>query len=134
MARLSNLFALTVLAAATLTSGAPAKRQIGQTFTGDATWYQPGVGACGISNTAADHIVAVSASFYDTFPGATPNPNNNPICGRQMTVNYQGRSTTVTVVDRCVGCALHDIDLSPAAFSDLAPTSAGRIPVSWVLH
>ncbi|KAI0790225.1 RlpA-like double-psi beta-barrel-protein domain-containing protein-containing protein [Irpex lacteus] len=100
-----------------------------------ATWYQPGVGACGISNTAADHIVAVSASFYDTFPyvGATPNPNKYVALPLYPTLN-QGRSTTVTVVDRCVGCALHDIDLSPAAFSDLAPTSAGRIPVSWVLH
>ncbi len=36
MARLSQLFALTVLAAASLTSGSPsAKRQVGQTFTGD---------------------------------------------------------------------------------------------------
>ncbi|KAI0790207.1 RlpA-like double-psi beta-barrel-protein domain-containing protein-containing protein [Irpex lacteus] len=129
MARLSQILTLTVLAAASLTSGAPsAKRQVGQTFTGD------GLGACGRSNTAADHIVAVSASFYDTFPGHTTNPNNNPVCGRQMTVSYQGRSTTVTVVDRCVGCQLHDIDLSPAAFSDLAPTSVGRIQVSWILH
>ncbi|KAI0092387.1 RlpA-like double-psi beta-barrel-protein domain-containing protein-containing protein [Irpex rosettiformis] len=134
MTRLSQLVAFTVLAAATLAGAAPAKRQIGQTFTGDATFYIPGTGACGIFNTAQDHIVAVSGAFYDTFPGATPNPNNNPICGRQMTVTYQGRSTTVTVTDRCVGCALHDIDLSPAAFTDLAPESAGRIQVSWVLH
>ncbi|KAJ3558461.1 hypothetical protein NM688_g909 [Phlebia brevispora] len=101
---------------------------------GDATFYEPGLGACGVTNSASDHIVAVSASFFDTFPGATANPNANPVCGRTLTANFQGKSTTVTVVDRCVGCALDDIDLSPAAFSDLADQSLGRIQVSWTLN
>ncbi|KAI0092386.1 hypothetical protein BDY19DRAFT_930025 [Irpex rosettiformis] len=51
-----------------------------------------------------------------------------------MTVTYQGRSITATVTDRCVECALHDIDLSITAFTDLAPNPPGRIQVSWVLH
>lgn len=33
-----------------------------------ATFFAPGVGSCGISSSASDHIVAVSASFFDTFP------------------------------------------------------------------
>ena len=58
-----------------------------------ATWFDPGVGACGISNSASDIIVAVSSDFYDSYPyalfifptlyatltsdyrGATSNPN-----------------------------------------------------------
>lgn len=35
MVQLSQLAAFTILAAATLTGGAPTKRQIGQVFTGD---------------------------------------------------------------------------------------------------
>ena len=33
---------------------------------------------------------------------------------------------SVTVTDRCVDCAEFDLDLSPSAFSHLAPTSKGR--------
>ncbi|KAF5347070.1 hypothetical protein D9758_011658 [Tetrapyrgos nigripes] len=56
--------------AAPATSQALARRNIG-----DATFFNPGLGACGIFNTDADMITAVSSSFFDTFPGATPNPN-----------------------------------------------------------
>lgn len=37
-------------------------------FLPTATFYAPGLGACGITNTAEDFIVAVSAQFFDTFP------------------------------------------------------------------
>jgi expansin (peptidoglycan-binding protein) len=40
----------------------------------------------------------------------------------------QGKSVTVTVVDRCAGCAgTADLDLSPTAFSQLANESVGRL-------
>ena len=45
----------------------------------------------------------------------------------------QGKTSQVTVVDRCPGCGVNDIDLSPAAFSDLANEGLGRISVSWAL-
>ncbi|KAI0090068.1 expansin module family protein [Irpex rosettiformis] len=132
MTRLSQLVSFTVLAAATLAGAAPAKRQIGETHAGDATFYATGLGACGIVNNDRDHIVAVSGLLYDSYPGTTP--NSYPICGKQMTVTYQGRSTTVTVADRCAvdACAMNDIVLSPVAFTDLSPLDAGRIRVTWV--
>ncbi|KII84079.1 hypothetical protein PLICRDRAFT_179760 [Plicaturopsis crispa FD-325 SS-3] len=101
---------------------------------GSGTYYAPGLGACGIPNTASDLIVAASAQFFDTYPGATPNPNNNPICRRGIIVSYQGRSVQAAVTDRCAGCAgLYDIDMSPAVFDQLAPEAVGRIEISWDL-
>lgn len=49
-----------------------------------ATFYEAGLGACGISNTDADFIVAIDAQTFDTFPGAGANPNASvprpPLC------------------------------------------------------
>lgn len=39
----------------------------------------------------------------------------------------QGKSVTVTITDRCTGCAEFDLDFSPSAFSQLADQSVGRI-------
>jgi hypothetical protein len=39
------------------------------------TYYETGLGACGIYNTDSDFIAAASASYFDNFPGATANPN-----------------------------------------------------------
>lgn len=103
------------------------------THSGDGTFFEPGLGACGVTNGPNDLIVAVSAQLYDSFPGATPNPNNNPICQESITASFEGKSVTVKVVDRCTGCAEFDLDFSPAAFTDLAgDLSIGRIHgVSW---
>ncbi|KAF8060793.1 RlpA-like double-psi beta-barrel-protein domain-containing protein-containing protein, partial [Lyophyllum atratum] len=92
-----------------------------------------GMGSCGIRNSGGDLIAAVSAELYDTFPGATPNPNSNPVCKKTLTAHYQGRSVTVMVTDRCPGCkGKFDLDLSPAAFNMLADPSAGRLTgVEW---
>ena len=44
----------------------------------------------------------------------------------------EGKSVTVTVVDRCVGCARNDLDFTPTAFQKLAPLGIGRISgVKW---
>ncbi|KAF5334476.1 hypothetical protein D9758_017554, partial [Tetrapyrgos nigripes] len=104
-----------------------------RTNVGDATFFHPGLGACGLFNTDGDMITAVSASFFDNFPGATPNPNLNPICGRPISVSANGRTIVVTIVDRCADCpGAGDVDLSPAAFNQLADPSVGRIHgVQW---
>ncbi|EIM80538.1 barwin-like endoglucanase [Stereum hirsutum FP-91666 SS1] len=90
-----------------------------------------GLGACGITNVDSDKIVAVSEKLFDTYPGATNNPNANPICGKKIKASFNGKSTTVTVTDRCTGCALSDLDFSPSAFSELADESLGRIDITW---
>ncbi|KAH9836381.1 plant expansin [Rhodofomes roseus] len=98
------------------------------TQTGDATYYSTGLGACGIDNVDTDYIVAVSEHLFDNYPGyAGTNPNNNPVCKKQITANYNGNSVTVTVTDRCVACAVTDLDFSPSAFQQLASESVGRL-------
>ncbi|KIY65805.1 hypothetical protein CYLTODRAFT_399821 [Cylindrobasidium torrendii FP15055 ss-10] len=104
-------------------------------FTGDGTYYAPGLGACGKWNTDKDMIVAVSHLLYDTYPGHTANPNNNPICGKKLRAHYKGRSVVVTVADECMGCnGKYDLDFSPAAIKKLVnnPATVGRLHgVTW---
>lgn len=105
----------------------------GQTYYGDATWYETGLGACGITNTDTDYIVAVSEVLFDSYPGYNgANPNDNPVCNKQIKMSYGGSSVTVTVTDRCVACNETSIDMSPSAFSQLASQSVGRLTeMSW---
>ncbi|KAJ7476632.1 plant expansin [Mycena latifolia] len=93
--------------------------------TGDGTFFAPGVGACGKTNTPDDLIVAVSHELFDNFP--------NPICGKQLKAHHGGKSVTVRVQDRCGGCAGRgDLDFTQAGFKKLAPLSVGRIHnVKW---
>ncbi|KAH9922477.1 RlpA-like double-psi beta-barrel-protein domain-containing protein-containing protein [Fomitopsis serialis] len=98
------------------------------TQTGDATYYETGLGACGVTNTDSDYIVAVSENLFDNYPGYTgANPNDNPVCNKQITASYNGKSVTVTVTDRCTGCDTTSLDFSPSAFQQLADLSVGRL-------
>ncbi|KAJ6485338.1 hypothetical protein C8R47DRAFT_1129876 [Mycena vitilis] len=47
------------------------------------------------------------------------------------TVTHGDVSIQVQIVDRCTGCAVDDIDLTPAAFAALADTALGRTSVTW---
>ncbi|MEV7424883.1 MULTISPECIES: RlpA-like double-psi beta-barrel domain-containing protein [unclassified Streptomyces] len=124
LAGASTALALGTLGAtATSATAAPDTARI----AGQATWYNTGLGACGWNNNDGELVVAVSPGVYGTYP----NPNNSPVCGRQLQVNGPLGSVTVTVVDRCAGCATNDVDLSPAAFSRIGDLNAGRINVSW---
>ncbi|EIN13816.1 hypothetical protein PUNSTDRAFT_95155 [Punctularia strigosozonata HHB-11173 SS5] len=128
----------TTKASATKTSSA-ASSTFTQSFligtqTGQGTFYATGLGACGITNTDTDYIAAVSHLLFDTFPGYNGvNPNNNPICNKKVTATYKGKSVSVTITDRCTGCALTDLDFSPSAFDQLADESVGRLSgMTWV--
>ncbi|CAJ2510622.1 Uu.00g062470.m01.CDS01 [Anthostomella pinea] len=105
--------------------------------TGDLTYYGPGLGACGVVSTSSDNIVSVSHYTFDAASTGS-NPNNNPLCGKKIRVQRDfvedgkgNRSVDVTVVDRCVGCAPTDLDLSIAVFTQLAPEDSGRVVGSW---
>lgn len=99
--------------------------------SGQGTFYNTGLNACGHTDNDSDYIVALAPCIFDQFPGSTGNPNNNPVCGKKLTASYQGKSVTVTVTDRCADCPCPNIDLSPTAFQQLSELGAGRIPVSW---
>ena len=124
-------------------------------FTGELTYYDPGLGACGIVSDSGGAICAVSHLLFDAAGSNSEsggNSNNNPLCGRKIRITrefaggddesgrrrrrgYEGgnnnRSVDVTVVDRCVGCAPTDLDLSLSAFEQLALEEDGRVVGSW---
>jgi expansin (peptidoglycan-binding protein) len=57
--------------------------------------------------------------------------NGNPYCGKTITVNYKGKTTTAKVVDKCMGCDIFSIDLSDKAFGELADLGIGRASATW---
>ncbi|KAI2618019.1 RlpA-like double-psi beta-barrel-protein domain-containing protein-containing protein [Hypomontagnella submonticulosa] len=87
-------------------------------FSGDMTYYYPGLGACGRTNSDADAVVAMS-------------PNQYGHCGQKINIHYNGKTASATVVDKCPGCGGDSIDVSPSVFQTLAPLSAGRVQVTW---
>ncbi|KAF8227842.1 hypothetical protein L208DRAFT_1222305, partial [Tricholoma matsutake] len=92
-----------------------------------------GLGACGAQNTEADFIVAASSRLFQHFPGATANPNDNPICNRNLTIHYRGVSVGARVTDECPTCpGEFDLDLSPAVFNKFALPSVGVLKnITW---
>lgn len=101
-----------------------------QTYSGDLTYYSPGLGACGITSSANDDIVSISHITFDAASSVS-NPNANPLCKHKIRASRDGKSLDLTVVDRCVGCQANDIDVSPGAFKRLADPALGRTEVSW---
>ncbi|OTA90081.1 hypothetical protein M434DRAFT_98470 [Hypoxylon sp. CO27-5] len=106
-------------------------------FTGELTYYDPALGACGIRSTSSEDIVSVSRIIFDAASQGS-DPNRNPLCHKTIRVTRSyveagegNRSVDVTVVDRCVGCQATDLDLSVAAFIKLAPHDSGRVIGSW---
>jgi len=75
-------------------------------FTGDLTYYGPGLGACGIESTESDAIVSVSHYLYDAVQVGT-DPNQNPLCGKKIRATRVDERTgkqvsiDLEVVDRC---------------------------------
>ncbi|TDL27985.1 Non-catalytic module family EXPN protein [Rickenella mellea] len=109
--------AVLVLAGTGSAMTVPSKRQV---HSGVATFYEPGLGECGIFNQPSDFIVALSVQNF-----------NNSDCFKNIRVTSGGKSATVRVVDECPTCGLNGLDLSPAAFEVFAPLSAGEISVTW---
>jgi len=101
------------------TEGAPCQ--------GDITFYEAGLGACGITNDGSvDHIVALAHDFMGE------QSNGNPFCGKTVTINYGGTTVQATVQDKCMGCTGRDLDLSNAAFDALGiAESVGRTQADW---
>ncbi|RKP39992.1 RlpA-like double-psi beta-barrel-protein domain-containing protein-containing protein, partial [Dimargaris cristalligena] len=103
----------------------------GETHKGEATYYDPGVGAgsCGEQGSSSGLTVAVNSA--DMANGA--NPNANPNCGRTVTIRSGGKSVQATVTDTCPGCKKGDLDLSPDTMKTLFPNAEeiGRGDIEW---
>lgn len=94
-------------------------------FSGQATFYSGGLGACGTIIAPTDYAIAVSPEFFNT----TPN-----VCGKTVVITYQDKSVTATILDEFPGArGAYDIDVTRAVFSALASLDHGIIDVTWTV-
>lgn len=101
---------------------------VGDVNVGEMTHYDPGLGSCGLTNTGDEAIVALAV---DTMNNPA-NPNLNPLCGKFITIEFEGQRHQAKVVDTCGACATGDIDLSLTLFQQVAPGGDGRVAgVKW---
>ena len=63
----------------------------------------------------------------------TGNPNENPVCGKSITITSGGKSVQATITDRCPGCAQGGLDLTPSLFEQFA-VSANRTQSVQISH
>ncbi len=90
---------------------------------GDGTYYNAdGTGNCSFDASPNDLLVAAMNA---------PDYNDAAWCGACLEVTGPMGQVTVRVVDSCPGCAHGDLDLSPQAFQQIAPLSAGRVSIMW---
>ncbi|CAG8523863.1 5482_t:CDS:2 [Ambispora gerdemannii] len=107
--------------------GSPVLAKRGKTFSGEATYYNPGLGSCGKNSANTDMVVAINKPQW----GNPANPNKNKICGKKIRVKGPIGSVTAKLVDMCPECPYGNLDLSPSAFDKIAKRSAGRVRVTW---
>ncbi|KAG6991076.1 hypothetical protein G7Y79_00057g090580 [Physcia stellaris] len=99
-------------------------------YSGEMTYYAPGMGSCGISSSDGEDVVALSVPMMQN--GA--DPNSNPRCG--STIGIWNPNTNqlhhATIVDTCQSCAMYDIDVSSTLFKKVAPDGDGRVKgIDW---
>ncbi|KAL3476064.1 RlpA-like double-psi beta-barrel-protein domain-containing protein-containing protein [Aspergillus californicus] len=111
-------------------SNLPLPTSHGGPYTGDLTYYATGLGSCGITSNDNEKICAVSHVVFDAAL-TSGNPNENPICGLRLRIRRGESSVDVKVVDRCPGCSVDDLDVSPSVFEELGDLAEGRVVVQW---
>ncbi|RDW78836.1 RlpA-like double-psi beta-barrel domain-containing protein [Aspergillus mulundensis] len=114
----------------TTSSNDPLPTSNGGPYTGDLTYYDPGLGSCGITSTSSEKICAVSHVVFDAAL-TSGNPNENPLCGLKLRIRRGDSSVDVKVVDRCPGCNVDDLDVSSSVFEELGDLAEGRVTVQW---
>jgi expansin (peptidoglycan-binding protein) len=97
----------------------------GAQTSGEATHYElasGGMGNCSYPSPPAGQLyVALPPSEY----------GGSAACGSYLQVSGPDGSVTVEVVDQCPECQAGHIDLSEQAFAEIAPLSAGLVPVTY---
>ncbi|KAG8973893.1 hypothetical protein FRC05_008115 [Tulasnella sp. 425] len=94
-------------------------------FSGRATWYDVGLGACGDYNGPSDYIVALNSNQLDTsvYPPVQ--------CGRKVRISYQGKSAVATIKDECPGCPFGALDMSKGLFQHFTDLGTGEFTMNW---
>ena len=92
--------------------------------TGVATYYDfaDGGGNCCFPPTPDNLMVgAMNHTDYD----------NSYACGSCVAIDGPDSAIEIRIVDQCPECKPGHIDLSPLAFSLIAPIEHGRVPITW---
>ncbi|KAG0174622.1 hypothetical protein DFQ28_004279 [Apophysomyces sp. BC1034] len=90
-------------------------------YSGSGTFYNVGLGSCGVTSKDSQPVAALSSDLMQS----------GQYCGKKITISSGTKSVTVTVVDTCPACSKSDVDLSIAAFKEIGDPSKGRIPIKW---
>ncbi|KAF5391335.1 hypothetical protein D9757_002049 [Collybiopsis confluens] len=98
------------------------------TFSGSRwTFFATGLGSCGTVNVASDFTVALNSAA-----SAQHNQyDSGNYCYKMITMQYNGKTTTAQVTDRCPGCPWGGLDLTEGLFTFFADESAGVLSGSW---
>jgi expansin len=90
---------------------------------GKATFYKPGRGGACTLPTGDTLIAAMSRQIFA----------KSLLCGACAEVSGPKGKVIVRLEDRCHSCGPDDLDLSRAAFAQLAPLGMGRAVIDWKL-
>jgi len=89
------------------------------------SWYVIETGnevACGGFYHKDDIVVALNSPQFD----------GGSYCGEKVTVSYQGKTVTATIVDRCgTGCPYAGLDFTQGLFEEFAPLPIGTVYGDW---
>ncbi|KAF4840389.1 Allergen Asp f 7-like protein [Colletotrichum siamense] len=101
----------------------------GSSYSGKLTYYAIGLGACGEDDSGkdkTDNIVALSVLMMGSVS------NGNSYCGKKIQISANGKTTTATVRDKCMGCSHDAIDVSEKAFLEIFDSlDVGAGTVDW---
>jgi len=94
-----------------------------RSYSGQATFYEAGLGACGGYNTDSDFIVALNIEQWD----------GGSHCNQAITITSdKGITQGATITDQCPGCAYGALDMTPALFQSLGHTADdGVFQMTW---
>lgn len=85
------------------------------------TFFDTGLGACGIVNTANQFIVALNQAQYEEA--------NH--CFKMIEITVNGKTATAQITDECPGCPYGGLDMSTGLFNFFADPSVGVLTGSW---
>jgi hypothetical protein len=96
---------------------------------GEFTYYDIGQGACGEDDSGKDDSINIVALSHLLMGTAS---NNNPMCGKTISIKANGKTVQATVKDKCMGCAVNDIDVSRKVYNEIwGSLDSGRTAVEW---
>ncbi|KAH0835628.1 RlpA-like double-psi beta-barrel-protein domain-containing protein-containing protein [Lanmaoa asiatica] len=88
------------------------------------TFYDVGLGACGVWNKPGDMIVALNVEqFGPGYPGQ--------YCFKPITISYNGQTIQATITDKCMGCPWGGLDFSRGLFDTFAAEAQGVLYGEW---